>query len=79
MSTLEMKGEIFELVSAVRTESGIENLLQIVREFVVKEISLGDESEMTPLQIGALRRAIERSDDENNFISNSEAKTLLSQ
>lgn len=79
MSTLEMKGEIFELISTVRTEAGIENLLQLLREFVVKETAnLEDESDMTPLQIAALRRAIERSHDDRNFLSNNEAQTQLS-
>ncbi len=82
MSTLEMKGEIFELVSAVRSENELEKLLQIIREFVSQKISAtqksDDDSDMTPAQVMDLHRAIERSRDERNLISNEEALKRLS-
>ena len=81
MSTLEMKGEILDLVSTIRTEAGLENLLQLIREFVVKEVggpeNLDEEQDMTPAQIAALRRAIERSENGENFISNSDEQSEL--
>ncbi|MCY7327233.1 MAG: hypothetical protein LH618_01645 [Saprospiraceae bacterium] len=85
MSVLETKGAIHELIAQIQSPTDAQRLLVIVREFMAafgtspEAITDDYEDGLSETEVDVFRRAIERSDDPANLISNVEAKKILAQ
>ena len=81
MSVLEIKGEMHELISKVQDGKMAEKLLELIQEFLNTNVTIEDDFEksMSHEEEAAIRRAIDRSHDQANFISAKEAEKQLSQ
>ncbi len=80
MSAIEQKLEMYEWLSKIRDQDSIHQLYELMLDFIRTRIQLENglkediESKMTSLQEAALLRAIERSKDEGNFVSDEDAQ-----
>ena len=80
MSAIEQKLEMYEWLSKIRDQDSIHQLYELMLDFIRTRIQMENglkedvESKMTSLQEAALLRAIERSKDEGNFVSDEDAQ-----
>ncbi len=76
MTVLELKGEMHEWVAQFQDKNLIMQLHEILKKFVQTNAGSdrGFEQNMMPSQEAAIRRAIERSEDESNFVTDEVAE-----
>jgi len=73
MSTLELKGSIYDLISTVNDESILRQVHEVVRDVLERNMDKTDFwDELTEDQQKALDEAVEESYDEKNQISHGE-------
>ena len=82
MSVLELKGEIHELITQVRTPASAQRLLELIRDFLQSQPESVEENDdfeeqMTDEQAVSVEEVIERSYDNKNLIPQAEAKKML--
>ncbi len=80
MNTLELKGSIYELVSKVNDVQLLEELYFLIQEFIQQKKSSGDWwDSLTDSEQSELEEAIKASYDENNWVTNEEARETIHQ